>query len=81
MTTDHERATLEKLLHADEAEAITFTRDEAEILQRFAKTLLGFEAMERLAGAFKTVMLYVGWAVATYLAIKTGFLQWVRENL
>lgn len=77
-----ERAAVEKFLAMIGGGEITiFTPEEAAVLQRLAKMMLGFEAMGRLAALFKKILTYLGWAVATYLAIKAGLLDWIKTGL
>lgn len=73
---------IEKLMDAaDTGRAVYFTPEEARILQRFARTLMGFEAMGRVATLLKSVLAYIGWAFAAYLAFKSGFIGWIKGNL
>lgn len=77
-----ERAAVEKFLAMIGGGEITiFTPEEAAVLQRLAKMMLGFEAMGRLASLVKAILAYVGWLVATYLAIKAGALDWIKAGL
>lgn len=75
-----EREAIEKFLALVEKDEITvFSKEEAAVLQRFAKTLLGFEAFGRAASVFKAILTYLGWLVALYIAIKAGAIEWIKS--
>ncbi|MDH7794141.1 MULTISPECIES: hypothetical protein [unclassified Beijerinckia] len=73
---------IEKLKNAaDCGLPVSFTPEEAEILQRFARTLMGFEALGRVAKLLRAILTYIGWAFAAYLAFKSGLFGWIRSGL
>ncbi|MCA0424954.1 MAG: hypothetical protein LCH61_16840 [Proteobacteria bacterium] len=74
-----ERQAIEKFLSLiDKGEVTIFSKEEAAVLQRFARTLLGFEAVGRTADVFKKVLQWIGWAIALWLAVRAGAVEWIK---
>ena len=73
---------------ADEAEvaakivtghAETFSPDEMDALRSIAQFWLGMQAVGRAATVLQSVAKWIGWALALYLAVKAGAIDWIRS--
>jgi len=57
---------------------LQFTDDEAEALRSISQAWLGWQAVGRFMTAFQSVAKWIGWAVAAYLLLKAGAIDWIR---
>lgn len=53
-------------------------KEEIQALKQMAATWKGLETFGKVAGVFKSVMVYIAWGVALYLAVKHGVIDWVK---
>lgn len=75
-----ENEALHKLNELLERHQITiFTEQEAQALKQVAIAWQGFEALGRIGSVVKSVLTWVGWAIAAYLAFKAGAVEWIRS--
>lgn len=58
---------------------LDFTEDEREALKTMAQAYLALEVFGRLASAFKSIAVYVGWIIAGYLLLKGNAVDWIRS--
>ena len=58
-----------------------FTDIEIEVLKKMANAWQGLEAFGRVAGVVKSILTWVGWATATYLAWKAGAAEFIKGVL
>ncbi len=70
---DPVRSALDKVEHSDQ-----FTPEETEALKRVAQAWIGLEAFGRLAGVVKAIVVYFGWLIGIYLAIKFFAADWIK---
>lgn len=52
--------------------------EEAQALRSIAQAWLGWQAVGRFMGAFQSVAKWIGWAVALYLLLKAGAIDWIK---
>ncbi len=52
--------------------------DEIEALHSIAGFYLGMQHLGRVASVLQHVLIWVGWLVGFYLAIKAGVIDWIR---
>jgi hypothetical protein len=58
-----------------------FSKDEVELLKRVIARERGWAAIGSLAGTLKTVLTWFGFMIGTWMAFKTGFLEWIANGL
>ena len=75
--TKTERAILDDVVHRA-AELPDFTEDEIEELKKVADAWRGLEALGQVAGVVKRVLMWIGWAVAFYLVVKAGVIDFIK---
>lgn len=56
----------------------SLTKEEIQALKQMAATWKGLETFGKVAGVFKSVMVYIAWGVALYLAVKHGVVDWIK---
>jgi hypothetical protein len=57
---------------------IDLTKEEIEALKQMAATWKGLENFGKVASVFRSIMVYIAWAIAFYLAIKHGIVDWIK---
>jgi hypothetical protein len=62
-------------------EAEEFSAEEREALRDFARFWLGMQAVGRAAVVLQSVVKYIGWGVALYIAVKAGLVEWIKGAL
>jgi hypothetical protein len=55
-----------------------FDDEEIAALRSIAGFYLGMQAVGRAAGVLQRVLIWVGWAIGLYLAVKAGAIDWIR---
>lgn len=56
-----------------------FTPEELEVLSSFAKIWLGLKTLGKIGEALAKVAKFIGAALAIYLAIKGGLVEWIKQ--
>lgn len=81
MTDDNkskETATLEKIEQFLSSQRRSeFTEEDTEALHRIIKLIQGFEALGSLAGFIKSVLIWIGVVVSSYIMFKTGAIEFI----
>lgn len=77
MTTKADEAEVAKRLVTEPAPA--FDENELEALRSIAQFWLGMQAVGRAATVLQSIVKWIGWALALYLAIKAGAIDWIRS--
>ena len=62
----------------DEEKELQLTKEEIEALKQMAATWKGLENFGKVASVFKSIIVYIAWAIALYMAIKHGIIDWIR---
>lgn len=55
-----------------------FTKDEIEALKRVADAWRGLESLGRMAGIVRKILIFIGWGVAAWIAIRFALTDWVK---
>lgn len=75
---DEDARLLEKLKSVvEENGSISFTASEVKIVKKMIKIFIAFEALGELGNLLKTVLLWIGAIIGSWLAIKTGMVNWL----
>ena len=70
---------IEKLIRLIEDKRLTtFDDEEAAALKAIAAYWMGLRSVGRIATWFRSVIMWFGWLVLLWLAIKTGALEWLH---
>ena len=59
--------------------ASNFTDDEIAALKEMANAWRGLEAFGRVANLVRIIVVYLGWIIAIYVAVKYAIADWVRS--
>ena len=83
---EHDELSLEEKLKALERDTngrmvIFLNEEETESLRRMIQRERAWDALGKLGGSIKTVFLWIGIVMATWAAIKVGFLEWLNINM
>lgn len=62
----------------NEEKELQLTADEIEALKQMAATWKGLESFGKVASVFRSIMVYIAWAVALYVAVKHGLIDWIK---
>ena len=85
MAEDKHQALLEKierLLSEEEPERLVFfSKDEEKALKAIIQRERAWQAIGMLAGSARSIMTWIGIAIATWAAMKAGLLEWLKSNL
>lgn len=81
-TSDDVGAGLAKLSKAvDDGDIVIFTPSEAEAMRELAKFWNQIKSVVELGGTIGGFMKWVVVLAGSYMAIKAGFFDWVREGI
>lgn len=58
-----------------------FTKEEAEALKNVAARERAWQSIGMLAGIVKSILTYLGFFIAAWVAFKAGLLQWLAGEL
>ena len=58
-------------------EVVVFTRDEAEVLQEWAKFMMAWKTLGKWGASLRQVILFFGGALAFLAALRLGLLDWL----
>lgn len=75
-TRDKEREIAAKII--GEHGPLQFSEEEADALRSIAQAWLGWQAVGRFMAGFQVVAKWIGWAVALYLLLKAGAIDWIK---
>ena len=77
MSTKADEAEVAKRLVTEPDPA--FDENELEALRSIAQFGLGMQAVGRAATVLQSIVKWIGWALALYLAVKAGAIDWIRS--
>ena len=76
--TDEEANILKKLTDAFEDGTLNaFSKEEIDVLRRMVKVFMAFEVLGTIGGMIKTVLLWFGVIITSWIAIKGGVIAWI----
>lgn len=55
-----------------------FTKEEIDALKRVADAWRGLESFGRVAGIVRRMLVFLGWMVAAWIAIRFALADWIR---
>jgi hypothetical protein len=68
---------VEKAIHKV-AHCGDFTTEEVEALKNIVDAWRGLEAFGRLATVVRKILVWVGWAIVAWFAVKYAVVEWVK---
>lgn len=85
MITDKERAffeKFEKLIESAAADQVLhFTPEEIKALKSVAARERAWASIGALAGSAKTILTWIGFMIAAWMAFKAGFVEWITTAI
>ena len=79
--SEAERHVMERLAEAlreeKPNEVIVFTKEQAEVLQEWARFMMAWKTLGRWGASLRQVILFFGMALGFYTAFRAGLLDWL----
>lgn len=77
---DEDAKLLEKLKSVIEADGnLSLNASEIKIAKRMIKIFIAFEALGELGSFIKTILLWIGAIIGSWLAFKAGIIDWLES--
>lgn len=70
-----------KILASTDPNRVHFSKEESEALRQMARIYVAFAELGRVGALVKRVVMYLGWAIFLYLAIKGNLIDWFKGQL